>query len=143
MGVGTWVAIATPLSGFILGVLGFIFARRQDRASARKTDADALKVVQDATLELLGPYRESVKNLNNKVEQLETKVGHLEAENTYIVADNKELRDRVDIVEDDRTTLAEAVAVQVEWEDSGRLDPPGAPSIPAKVRLILNRLHAA
>ena len=129
MGTGTWVAIATPLSGFILGVLGFIFARRQDRAAANKTDADALKVVQDATLALLDP--------------LQKQVDQLRAENTYLVADVKELRARVDIVEDDRTTLAEAVAVQVEWEDSGRLDPPGAPTIPAKVRLILNRLHAA
>ena len=129
MGVGTWVAIATPLSGFILGVLGFIFARRQDRAAANKTDADALKVVQDATLALLDP--------------LQKQVDQLRAENTYLVADVKELRDRVDIVEDDRDVLADAVKVQVEWEDSGRLDPPGAPTIPAKVRLILNRLHAA
>ena len=129
MGVGTWVAIATPLSGFILGVLGFIFARRQDRAAANKTDADALKVVQDATLALLDP--------------LQKQVDQLRAENTYLVADVKDLRARVDIVEDDRDVLADAVKVQVEWEDSGRLDPPGAPSIPAKVRLILNRLHAA
>lgn len=129
MGVGTWVAIATPLSGFILGVLGFIFARRQDRAAANKTDADALKVVQDATLALLDP--------------LQKQVDQLRAENTYLVADVKELRARVDIVEDDRDVLADAVKVQVEWEDSGRLDPPGAPSIPAKVRFILNRLHAA
>ena len=129
MGTGTWVAIATPLSGFILGVLGFIFARRQDRAAANKTDADALKVVQDATLALLDP--------------LQKQVDQLRAENTYLVADVKELRARVDIVEDDRDVLADAVKVQVEWEDSGRLDPPGAPTIPAKVRLILNRLHAA
>lgn len=129
MGVGTWVAIATPLSGFILGVLGFIFARRQDRAAANKTDADALKVVQDATLALLDP--------------LQKQVDQLRAENTYLVADVKELRARVDIVEDDRDVLADAVKVQVEWEDSGRLDPPGAPTIPAKVRFILNRLHAA
>ena len=129
MGVGTWVAIATPLSGFILGVLGFIFARRQDRAAANKTDADALKVVQDATLALLDP--------------LQKQVDQLRAQTTYLDADVKEQRARVDIVEDDRDVLADAVKVQVEWEDSGRLDPPGAPSIPAKVRLILNRLHAA
>ena len=129
MGVGTWVAIATPLSGFVLGVLGFLFARRQDRAAANKTDADALKVVQDATLALLDP--------------LQKQVDQLRAENTYLVADVKELRARVDIVEDDRDVLADAVKVQVRWEDSGRLDPPGAPSIPAKVRSILNRLHSA
>ena len=129
MGTGTWVAIATPLSGFILGVLGFIFARRQDRAAANKTDADALKVVQDATLALLDP--------------LQKQIDQLRAENTYLVADVKDLKDRLDVVEDDRDVLADAVKVQVEWEDSGRLDPPGAPSIPAKVRFILNRLHAA
>ena len=129
MGVGTWVAIATPLSGFILGVLGFIFARRQDRAAANKTDADALKVVQDATLALLDP--------------LQKQIDQLQAKNTRLQGDVEELSARVDIVEDDRDVLADAVKVQVEWEDSGRLDPPGAPSIPAKVRLILNRLHAA
>ena len=129
MGVGTWVAIATPLSGFILGVLGFLFARRQDRAAANKTDADALKVVQDATLALLDP--------------LQRQIDQLRAENACLRSDVKELGDRVDVVEDDRDVLANAVKVQVEWEDSGRLDPPGAPSIPAKVRMILNRLHAA
>lgn len=129
MGVGTWVAIATPLSGFILGVIGFLFARRQDRAAANKTDADALKVVQDATLALLDP--------------LQKQIDQLRAENTYLQGDVKELRARVDIVEDDRDVLADAFRVQVQWEDSGRLDPPGAPSIPAKVRFILNRLHAA
>ena len=129
MGVGTWVAIATPLSGFILGVIGFLFARRQDRAAANKTDADALKVVQDATLALLDP--------------LQKQIDQLRAENTYLQGDVKELRARVDIVEDDRDVLADAVGAHVEWEDSGRLDPPGAPSIPAKVRSILNRLHAA
>lgn len=128
MGVGTWVAIATPLSGFILGVIGFLFARRQDRAAANKTDADALKIVQDATLALLDP-------LQKQVDQLRT-------ENTYLQGDVKELRARVDIVEDDRDVLADAFRVQVQWEDSGRLDPPGAPSTPAKVRMILNRLHA-
>ena len=129
MGVGTWVAIATPLSGFILGVIGFLFARRQDRAAANKTDADALKVVQDATLALLDP--------------LQKQIDQLRAENACLRSDVKELGDRVDIVEDDRDVLADAVGVQVQWEDAGRLDPPGAPSIPAKVRLILNRLHAA
>ena len=129
MGVGTWVAIATPLSGFILGVLGFIFARRQDRAAANKTDADALKVVQDATLALLDP--------------LQKQVDQLRAENTYLVADVKELRARVDIVEDDREILVEAISAHVEWEDSGRLDPPGAPRIAPKVRSILARVHAA
>lgn len=129
MGVGTWVAIATPLSGFVLGVLGFLFARRQDRAAAKKTDADALKVVQDATLALLDP--------------LQKQIDQLRAENTYLQGDVKELRARVDIVEDDRDVLADAFRVQVQWEDSGRLDPPGAPSIPAKVRFILNRLHTA
>ena len=129
MGVGTWVAIATPLSGFVLGVLGFIFARRQDRAAAAKTDADALKVVQDATLALLDP--------------LQRQIDQLRAENACLRSDVKELGDRVDVVEDDRDVLADAVRVHVQWEDSGRLDPPGAPSIPAKVRMILNRLHAA
>ena len=127
--MSTWVAIATPLSGFVLGVIGFLFARRQDRAAANKTDADALKVVQDATLALLDP--------------LQKQIDQLRAENTYLRGDVKELSDRVDVVEDDRDVLADAVKIQVEWEDSGRLDPPGAPSIPAKVRMILNRLHAA
>lgn len=136
MGTGTWVAIATPLSGFVLGIIGFLFARRQDRAAANKTDADALKVVQDATLALLDP-------LQKQIDRQAIRLDQLRAENTYLQSDVKELRARVDIVEDDRDVLADAVRVQVQWEDSGRLDPPGVPSIPAKVRSILNRLHAA
>lgn len=128
MGVGTWVAIATPLSGFILGVIGFLFARRQDRAAANKTDADALKVVQDATLALLDP--------------LQKQIDQLRAENTYLQGDVKALKDRVEVVEEDREILVEAISAHVEWEDSGRLDPPGAPRIAPKVRSILARVHA-
>ena len=129
MSPATWVAIIVPVLGFLGTVATILASRRQDRATAGKTSAEALQVVQQTTLNLLDP--------------MQRQIDQLRAENTYLVADVKELRARVDIVEDDRDVLADAVKVQVEWEDSGRLDPPGAPTIPAKVRLILNRLHAA
>lgn len=129
MSTSTWVAIIVPLLGFLGTVATVLASRRQDKATATKTSAEALQVVQETTLNLLDPMQKQIDQLR--------------AENTYLVADVKELRARVDIVEDDRDVLADAVKVQVEWEDSGRLDPPGAPTIPAKVRLILNRLHAA
>ena len=136
MGTGTWVAIATPLSGFILGVLGFLgtvatilASRRQDKATATKTSAEALQVVQETTLNLLDPMQKQIDQLR--------------AENTYLVADVKQLKDRVEVVEEDREILVEAISAHVEWEDSGRLDPPGAPRIAPKVRSILARVHAA
>lgn len=129
MSTGTWVAIIVPLLGFLGTVATVLASRRQDRASATKTSAEALQVVQATTLNLLDPMQKQIDQLR--------------AENTYLSADLKGVKDRLDLVEDDRDTLADAVRVQVHWEDSGRLDPPGAPSIPAKVRMILNRLHAA
>lgn len=129
MSAGTWVAIIVPLLGFLGTVATVLASRRQDRASATKTSAEALQVVQATTLNLLDPMQKQIDQLR--------------AENTYLSADLKGVKDRLDLVEDDRDTLADAVRVQVHWEDSGRLDPPGAPSIPAKVRMILNRLHSA
>ena len=129
MSTATWVAIIVPVLGFLGTVATILASRRQDRATAGKTSAEALQVVQQTTLNLLDPMQKQIDQLR--------------AENTYLVADVKDLKDRLDVVEDDRDVLADAVKVHVEWEDSGRLDPPGAPSIPAKVRLILNRLHAA
>lgn len=129
MSTSTWVAIIVPLLGFLGTVATVLASRRQDKATATKTSAEALQVVQETTLNLLDPMQEQIDQLR--------------AENAYLVADVKALKDRVEVVEDDRDVLADAFKVQVEWEDSGRLDPPGAPSIPAKVRYILNRLHTA
>lgn len=129
MSTATWVAIIVPLLGFLGTIATIVASRRQDRASATKTSAEALQVVQATTLNLLDPMQKQIDQLR--------------AENTYLSADLKGVKDRLDLVEDDRDTLADAVRVQVHWEDSGRLDPPGAPSIPAKVRMILNRLHSA
>lgn len=129
MSASTWVAIVVPVLGFLGTVATILASRRQDRATAGKTSAEALQVVQETTLNLLDP--------------MQRQIDQLRAENTYLTADVKNLKDRLGIVEDDRDVLADAVKVHVEWEDSGRLDPPGAPSIPAKVRMILNRLHAA
>lgn len=129
MSASTWIAIIVPLLGFLGTVATIIASRRQDKATATKTSAEALQVVQETTLNLLDP--------------LQQQIDQLRAENTYLVADVRQLRGRVEVVEEDRDVLADAFKVQVEWEDSGRLDPPGAPTIPAKVRLILNRLHTA
>ena len=136
MSAATWVAIIVPVLGFLGTVATILASRKQDRATAGKTSAEALQVVQDATLNLLAPMREQAAQMREQIE-------HLKALDEKKERQIKELRDRVDIVEDDRDVLADAVRVQVQWEDSGRLDPPGAPSIPAKVRMILNRLHAA
>lgn len=129
MSTSTWVAIIVPLLGFLGTVATVLASRRQDKATATKTSAEALQVVQETTLNLLDPMQKQIDQLR--------------AENTYLQGDVKALKDRVEVVEEDRDVLADAFKVQVEWEDSGRRDPPGAPSIPAKVRSILNRLHTA
>lgn len=129
MSTSTWVAIIVPLLGFLGTVATVLASRRQDKATATKTSAEALQVVQETTLNLLDP--------------LQVQIDQLRAENTYLQGDVKELRARVDIVEDDREILVQAISAHVEWEDSGRLDPPGAPRIAPKVRSILARVHAA
>ena len=136
MGAATWVAIIVPVLGFLGTVATILASRKQDRATAGKTSAEALQVVQDATLNLLAPMREQAAQMREQIE-------HLEALDKKKERQIKELRDRVDIVEDDREILVEAISAHVEWEDSGRLDPPGAPRIAPKVRSILARVHAA
>ena len=129
MSVGTWVAIVVPLLGFLGTVVTVIASRRQERATATKTSAEALQVIQESTLNLLEPQQNQINELRK--------------ENAQLRGDVKDLNDRVDIIEEDRDLLADAMKVQVEWQDSGRLDPPGAPPIKAKVRMNLDRLHAA
>lgn len=129
MSVGTWVAIIVPLLGFLGTVVTVIASRRQERATATKTSAEALQVIQESTLNLLEPQQNQINELRKENAQLRGAV--------------RDLNDRVDVIEEDRDLLADAMKVQVEWQDSGRLDPPGAPPIRAKVRMILDRLHAA
>lgn len=129
MSVGTWVAIVVPLIGFFGTVVTVIASRRQERATATKTSAEALQVIQESTLNLLEPQQNQINELRK--------------ENTQLRGAVRDLNDRMDAIEDDRDLLADAMKVQVEWQDSGRLDPPGAPPIKAKVRMILDRLHAA
>lgn len=129
MSVGTWVAIVVPLLGFLGTVVTVIASRRQERATATKTSAEALQVIQESTLNLLEPQQNQINELRK--------------ENTQLRGAVRDLSDRVDVIEEDRDLLADAMKVQVEWQDSGRLDPPGAPPIRAKVRMILDRLHAA
>lgn len=95
----TWVAIIVPLLGFLGTVATIVASRRQDKATATKTSAEALQVVQETTLNLLDP--------------LQKQIDQLRAENTYLVADVRQLRGRVEVVEDDRDVLADAVKVQV------------------------------
>lgn len=129
MSVGTWVAIVVPLLGFLGTVVTVIASRRQERATATKTSAEALQVIQESTLNLLEPQQNQINELRK--------------ENTQLRGAVRDLNERVDVIEEDRDLLADAMKVQVEWQDSGRLDPPGAPPIRAKVRMILDRLHAA
>lgn len=129
MNAATWVAIIVPLAGLVGTIITVLAARRQDKASADKTSAEALQVIQESTLALLEP--------------LQRQVDQLRAENTYLAADVRNLKDRLGVVEDDRDVLAAAVRIHAAWEDSGRPDPPGAPSIGSKVRAILARLNDA
>jgi len=123
----TWVAIIVPLIGFLGTVATIVASRKQERAAATKTSAEALQVIQASTLNLLDP-------LQKRVEQMA-------AENTSLRADVDQMRVELGTVKDDRDTLASAIRTHVAWEDKGRPDPPGAPTIGARVRTILNRLH--
>lgn len=130
MGAGLWVATVVPLLAFLGTVLTILAARRQDKASATKTSADALEVIQATTLNLLDP--------------MQRQIDQLRAENTYLTADLGQIKERVGIVEGDRDVLAAAVRLHAEWEDAGRPDPPGPPrAITDRVRQVLSRLHDA
>lgn len=71
------------------------------------------------------------------------RLAQVQAENTYLMAQLDRLNDRVGLVEDDRSALADAVSAHIAWEDAGRPDPPGAPTIAEEIRAILARLHRA
>lgn len=125
-----WIAvIGSPLVSLIGIIVTTLASRRQDKASADKTSADALQVIQESTLALLEP--------------MQRQVDQLRAENTYLAADVRELKDRLGVVEDDRDVLVAAIRIHAAWEDSGRPDPPGAPSVGSRVRAILARLNDA
>lgn len=120
-----WMPALVAAIGGSVTLAGLLLARRQNRAQATKSEADAAQVITAAARDAI---ELSVGPLKAKVADLEARLDAAES--------------RLTEVEEDRTVLADAMKVQVAWEDSGRLDPPGAPQTSAKVRSVLNRLHA-
>lgn len=118
----TWLPLVVALIPALVAIIAGLFAWKQNAATATKTHGEAMQIIQDSTLNLIGPMRDQVAALQDDV---------------------KALRERVELVEEDRDVLAQAAKIQVKWEDSGRLDPPGAPPMSAKVRAVLDRLHTA
>ena len=121
-----WMPALIAAIGGAVTLAGLFLARRQNAAQAGKSEADAAQVITAAARDAI---ELSVGPLKAKVADLEARLDAAES--------------RLTEVEDDRTVLADAMKVQVAWEDSGRLDPPGAPHTSVKVRAVLNRLHAA
>lgn len=121
-----WMPALVAAIGGAVTIVGLLLARRQNAAQAGKSEADAAQVITAAARDAI---ELSVGPLKAKIADLEARLDAAES--------------RLTEVEDDRTVLADAMKVQVAWEDSGRLDPPGAPATSAKVRAVLDRLHAA
>lgn len=113
-------------------ILAVLVAAYAGWAGARKSLADA-----KATADPRTPY----EALASRVLELEKRTSQQEADNTYLRGDITDLQSRLGVVENDRDVLASAMSAHVAWEDAGRPDPPGAPTIAARVRAILERLH--
>jgi len=132
----------TPLDAAqtVAAILAVLVSAYAGWAGARKSLADA-----KATADPRTPY-EALERRTLHLEEADAEkskqINQLRSENTYLSADVADLQNRLGAVEDDRDTLARAVSAHVEWEDAGRPDPPGAPTIAEHVRATLTRLRA-
>lgn len=101
----------------------------QAAAQAERTEADTAKVMHEMALSLLRPMQQQIDQLRE--------------ENAALATDMAAVKGRLGMVEDDRNALAHAMRLHVAWEDEGRPDPPGAPTVAHDVRAILGRMHIA
>ena len=119
-----WMPAVVAAIGALVSLVGILLARRQNRAQAHKSEADAAQVItaaaRDAIELSVGPLKAKVADLEERVSSAETRLSESEH---------------------DRDVLAALVRRLIEWEDSGRPDPPGPPSANADVRALLAALH--
>lgn len=118
--------------GGLAGIATIGITIRQNRAAASKTEAEASKtdtesaqIVQSMALELVQPMQTELVALRKDVADLQRKR----------VEDLRRITD----LEDDRTTLAEAVYEQMIWQEAGAAPPP--PIFSARVRALIAELH--
>lgn len=118
-----WMPALVAAIGGLVTLAGLLLARRQNRAQASKSEADAAQVItaaaRDAIELSVGPLKAKVADLEERVAAAET---------------------RLSSAERDRDILAALVRRLIEWEDAGRPDPPGPPSTDAVVRALLAAL---
>lgn len=79
-----WGNIITILIGGIpsvAAVLTIVFARRQNSATAEKTEIEAAILVKDASMSLLKPLQEKILDLTAELETLKKEVQETREEN--------------------------------------------------------------
>lgn len=130
-GVG-WGPVLVGLSLPLVTLVGVLFARRQNNASANKSDAEAAKIVKDAALELLEPYRQEVRELKEKVDHLENGLAEANAHSAQQDRNLKETREQLGQL---RTGIRLHVLPIIAWLDSGAAPPP--PVISEELRRLL------
>lgn len=76
--ISTTVALFSSIPGF----LALVAQRRKTKAEAGKTEADAAQTIQKLALDLIGPYKERVDELEATMEssnkKLKDRIEHLE-----------------------------------------------------------------
>ena len=118
-----WSLIVSIVAPVVTAALVFAGTRRTASASETTAETGALAAA-------IAPYRDLAEDLRSARSEVDT-----------LRDEVRRVARRLDDVEHDRDTLAEVVTEVIAWEDAGRLDPPGAPSIPVRVRRLVSTLH--
>lgn len=138
----------------VIALLGTVLTavdnRRQKEATTNKTTAEQENIVVDSATGTVALVSSGLAYAKAELEQARLE---LERARGLIASMREELENvklrqaeherSLSVIEQDRTTLAEALSLYVEWEDKGRPDPPGPPSIGAQVRFLLSQVHSA
>ena len=115
-------ALVAAIGGAVT-LAGLVLARRQNRAQAHKSEAEAAQVItaaaRDAIELSVGPLKAQVESQAQRITSLERRIGETEGH---------------------RDVLAALVRRLIEWEDDGRPDPPGPPTTDPVVRALLAAL---
>lgn len=122
-----WTVLGGIAVALVGGLFTYLVALVNRRPTQQSADIAAITAAADEWRELKDEYRDRLSKAEERIDRL--------------ASDLRGMSRRLHEVEDDRDALAEAAADLAEWEDAGRPDPPGAPPLPPRIRVILARLH--
>lgn len=75
-----WLPALVALSGALVTLTGILLARRQNRATAVKTEAEGAQILKDTALDLVAPLRDEINRMKGEVTELRGELAEVRGE---------------------------------------------------------------